>query len=376
MSMKKYFHKNKEIIYFVLSLVIIWRILISICLFFGSTLLPLRHTFTAVTLLGNFDGFHYMSIAQNGYSDYEQAFFPLYPLLIKYLAIITFNNYVWAAMIITYTALCVWLFILYTLVRLDFSPKVSKWTLVFILFSPVGFFFGAVYTESLFLMLVLASFLFARKKMWLAAGLFVGLASATKFVGIFVLPALIVEWYMVYRGKNLHTHIYRFVGMVILGCTGLISYCFYLWKVYGDAILFVHAQPAFGANRTGGELIFLPQVIYRYIKIFLTVSFSHYDTWIALLEFSLLGISLFLLFYGYFKQKMRASYILFSLLTILGPTLTGTLSSVPRYILVAFPVFIALGLIKNTKYKIIILCISLLIFVISCTFYLRGYFIA
>jgi len=33
---------------------------------------------------GNFDGVHYLRIAQNGYtSDYSQAFFPLFPLLRK-----------------------------------------------------------------------------------------------------------------------------------------------------------------------------------------------------------------------------------------------------------------------------------------------------
>ena len=35
--------------------------------------------------LANFDGIYYISIARHGYSQYEQAFFPLYPMLIKFL---------------------------------------------------------------------------------------------------------------------------------------------------------------------------------------------------------------------------------------------------------------------------------------------------
>lgn len=376
MSMKKFFHKNKEIIYFVLFLVIIWRLIIFISSLLGAYLLPLRERFMAVTSLGNFDGFHYMSIAQHGYSDYQQAFFPLYPLLIRYTALLTDNNYVWAAMTITYIALFVWLFLLYKLIRLDFPSGVGKWTLVFILFSPVGFFFGAVYTESLFLTLVVAAFFLARKKRWLVAGLFVGLASATKLVGIFLLPALIVEWYMVYRKGTVYKHLYSLIGMMILSCTGLVSYCIYLWKVYGDPFLFIHAQPAFGANRSGGELIFLPQVVYRYIKIFLTVPFSHYDMWIALLEFVMLGIALFLLSYGVFKQKMRISYFLFAILAIIGPTLTGSLSSIPRYILVAFPLFIVLGLLRNIKHKIVMVFVSVCLFILLCSYFLQGYFIS
>ena len=37
---------------------------------------------------GNFDGEHYISIAQRGYGQGEQAFFPLYSLLIKGLSVL------------------------------------------------------------------------------------------------------------------------------------------------------------------------------------------------------------------------------------------------------------------------------------------------
>ena len=42
-------------------------------------------------------------------------------------------------------------------------------------------------------------------------------------------------------------------------------------------------------------------------------------------------------------KNTRLSYAIFGFLSFLAPTLTGTFSSMPRYILVMFPVFIMIG---------------------------------
>src|SRR3989304_9578488 len=54
-----------------------------------------------LTALANFDGAHYLLIAKNGYSQYQQAFFPLYPLLIRSLSFIFLNNYLLTALVIS-----------------------------------------------------------------------------------------------------------------------------------------------------------------------------------------------------------------------------------------------------------------------------------
>lgn len=375
--MRKFWQRNKQAIVFILILITVWRLVLFIPDFLGTFFLQQRVGFIGPTPWANFDGAHYLSIAQNGYFQYEQAFFPLYPLLIKYISLFTFGNYLWAGIGITYITLFLWLFILYKLVQIDFSNTVSRWVLVFMLFFPTGFFFGAVYTESLFFCLVIAAFYAARKQKWILAGLFVGLASATKLVGVFLLPALLIEFYFVYKrdvfSKN---HLLKMCLMTIMGASGLILYMLYLWKTYADPLFFIHAQPAFGANRSGGEIIFLPQVFYRYIKIFLTVPFSNYDVWISLLEISMFLFALGLLTFGFLKRKLRLSYFFFSILAIVGPTLTGSLSSIPRYILVAFPLFIVLGTIKNTKIKTVIVFIFACFLILLCMYFLRGYFIA
>src|SRR3990172_6131345 len=54
-----------------------------------------------LTTFANFDGAHYLLIAKNGYSQYQQAFFPLYPLLIRWLSPFFLNNHLLTALIIS-----------------------------------------------------------------------------------------------------------------------------------------------------------------------------------------------------------------------------------------------------------------------------------
>src|SRR3989339_2053777 len=66
---------------------------------------------------GNFDGVHYLGIAQNGYLyQYTQAFFPLYPLLIKLVSPITFGNLLIAGLLVSNTAFLIGLIVFQKLV--------------------------------------------------------------------------------------------------------------------------------------------------------------------------------------------------------------------------------------------------------------------
>lgn len=375
--MKKLLIDNKSPLFFIFTLLILWRLFLFIPAIIAPFLIQQRLGFIGSSPWANFDGIHYLSIAQNGYFQFEQAFFPVFPLLIRMISFVVWGNYLIAGIVIVYSALFLFLLLFYKLLLIDFNEKTVRWILLFTLFFPTAFFFGAIYTESFFLLLVISSFYFARKKRWLLAGMFAGIASGTKLIGIFLLPALLFELYTVYK-KKLFTkkHILSLGIVGITSISGVAFYMFYLWRVYGDPLLFIHAQPAFGANRTGGTIILLPQVLFRYIKIFMTVPFSHYDFWIALLEFSLLFLGLFLLFWGLLQKKIRISYLLFALLAIIGPTLTGSLSSIPRYVLAAFPLYIFLGMIKSTRIKIILLIVCSIFLIVLTGYFLQGYFIS
>lgn len=375
--MKKFLEENKKALIFIFSAIFIWRALLTISQIIGATFIRQREGFIGSIPWANFDGVHYLSIADHGYFQYEQAFFPAFPLLIRFFSEVFLHNYLLTALIIVYVSLFIWIFLLYKFVSLSFNENTTRWTILFYLFFPTAFFFGAIYTESLFLCLVLGCLLAIKKHKWFLGSILAGLAGGTKLIGVFLLIPLIYE-YIRYYGKDVFSIKFFLKGLLIslVGVSGLLAYMGYLWRFYQDPLFFIHAQPAFGANRTGGSIILLPQVIYRYVKIFLTVPFTNYDFWISILEMISLLLFLVILYLCYRKKKVQLSYLLFAAASIIGPTLTGTLSSLPRYVLVSFPVFIYFGSLKNDLLKYTLFGIfSILLFILTA-YFLQGYFIA
>src|SRR3989338_9815017 len=64
-----------------------------------------------LTAFANFDRAHYLLIAKNGYAQYQQAFFPLYPLLIRWLSSLFLNNHLVTGLLISNLSFLVGLFI-------------------------------------------------------------------------------------------------------------------------------------------------------------------------------------------------------------------------------------------------------------------------
>ncbi|MDP2860779.1 MAG: glycosyltransferase family 39 protein [bacterium] len=153
--------------------------------------------------LANFDGIHYLRTVNEGYkAEFSQAFFPLYPILIKTVGVFTFNNFLISGLIISNLSFLLGLIFFYKLAKEDFGENVARWGTVFLLTFPTSFFFGAVYNEGLFFLLVVLGFYAGRKNRWLLAGIAGGLASATRFFGILLLPALAVSfWEVNIKGK-------------------------------------------------------------------------------------------------------------------------------------------------------------------------------
>ena len=326
---------------------------------------------------GNFDGVHYLTIAQYGYAaQYTQAFFPLYPILIKAVSFIFLGNYVLAALVLSNLSFMGALFLFFKLLNLEkYKSETVIWTLAFFLLFPFSFFLVSIYNESLFLVFIFASFIAARKRMWAWAGLFGFLASLTRLAGIFLLPALIIEW-LIQRNYKVSLSSWKdmkpLLGLLMVPL-GLIIYMSYLAIRFGDPLYFVHAQSVFGAQRSSNEIILLPQVLWRYVKIFMTVTPNQYGFWTALWEFGV--TALFLAAFIPMVKRIRLSYVVFSALAMILPTLTGTLSSMPRYTIVSFALFPILAMLPKAL-RVILLVVFGLLLILFTILYTRGYWVS
>lgn len=345
---------------------IFWRVVLFIPLFF-SPYIPVRSGFIYTFPWANFDGIHYLNIATQGYTT-DARFMPFYPFIIKLLAYLIPSPFL-SGFAISNIFFLTSLFVLKKLLKFDYENKRITWTIILLLLFPTSFFFGAVYSESFFFLLTLLSFYFARKRQWLLAGIFGAMASATRVVGIILLPVLFVEYFL-QKQKSMRD----LLGILLIPL-GTISYAVYNFIRWGNSLYFLQAQGELSNGRAVNSIILPPQLIYRYMKILFTVSPAQYDWWIALLEFSVFWFGVIFI-YVMWKQKIRLSYLAFAVLGMLIPMMSGTLTGFPRYVLPLFPLFIAMSGIKNKVFQIIYVGISITLSFILLALFARGYYIA
>lgn len=376
----------------IIKYVVVWRLGLIFVAWVGTHLLPFKDSFPyreqylipyghpLFYSWANFDGVHYLGIAKDGYfAQFTQAFFPLYPILMRYLDILV-NNLLLSGLIISHVSLIVGLYYLQELIKLDYSKAVAKKVVILMLLFPTSFYFGSLYTESLFLMMIVTSFYAIRLKNAKEAIVLAAFSSATRIIGGFMLPALIVEGI-----NNLKLNLKKphkipplnwlKLAPFSLSVSGLVAYMWYLHQNFGDALYFLNAQPAFGAERSSDRIILLYQVIFRYIKMFFNTNPVSLVYYTVNLEFWFSILALILLIIAFYK-KVRLSYLIFSFGAFFLPTLTGTFSSMPRYVLLLFPIFIVLAQIKNKKLYHFILSVFLILLVINTILFTRGYWVA
>lgn len=347
----------------------------------------------------NFDGVHHISIARSGYGYLQQTFFPFYAKTISFFRPL-FNNFTLSGIFVSTASFVFCLIILADLFKTSGEKEETvKKSLLFLTVFPTSFYFFFVYSESLFLLLVLLSFWLAGKKRWFWSGLIAGLASYTRLAGIFLLPALLYEYYQSESKRRMPTRItavkkdfvskinfkylvhllktrgFHFKNLFFLSFSswGLFLYMNFLGESKGDPFYFIKIQPSFGAQKSVTKVIMIYQVFWRYLKMIFTVnpnSLTYFNVWLELLTVSLF---LYLLIVGWFKVKIRRSWMIFSGLAFVLPSLTGTFSSMPRYVLVCFPCFLILAKMKLPQKLFLFSGLALL--VLSGLF-IRGFWIA
>jgi len=388
MKPKSYSLNKKDFIWLV-KVFLLWRLWLFFLGWLGIKLLPFKYSFPYVEHIlkpygnellwswANFDGVHYLLIAQKGYiAQGTQAFFPLYPLLIRFLNLF-FRNFLISGLIISHLSFFFASLLFYKLIFIDYSKKIAKATITFLLLFPTSFFFAAYYTESLFFLLLTSFYYFLRRDNFFKASFIAFFATMTKLIGIFLTPVLFFYFYKKYKIKPKMKN-REFLKKIIFSffpILALLGYMFYLNKNYGDPLFFIHAQATWGASRSVDKLILLYQVFYRYFKMIFTFNLDKFFYFTLFLEFFSGLIFLILLIWVYFK-KINKIYLLFAVPAYFLPTFTGTFSSMPRYVLVLFPCFIVLGTIQQLFFKRLLYLISFILLAISTILFTRGYWVS
>lgn len=346
---------------------------------YADRVLEITHLPYWIWGFGNFDGVHYLRIAQDGYlAQYSQAFFPLFPIFIRIFSFIipkdpnlntilyTDPSYFYSGLILSNLFFLGSLYIFYKLVSVDFKKNVAFLSVILLLVFPTSFYFGSIYTESLFLLISVSAIYLVRKGSFFWAAVLIMFSTATRITGVLLIPLYLIE---AFKSKNKSNLLWLLITPL-----GLVGYMYFLKVKFNDPLYFLTSQPIFGAARNATEIVLLPQVIYRYIKIFFNTNVLSLPFFNAFLEFIFTLIPLGFLIILF--KRMRLSYWIFSITTLLLGTLTGTFSSQPRYVLISI-VLVFPYLITQFK-KYIKLAIPLWVFlsIILIMLFIRGYWVA
>jgi Mannosyltransferase (PIG-V) len=290
---------------------------------------------------GRWDAEHYLGVAHLGYSGTEFAFFPLYPALIRIVGAFTGSELI-AGLIISNAASFFGLLYLYKLVEHEYNRHVAQRATFYVSIFPTAIFFSAVYSESLFFCLTVASFYYVRERRWITAGIFGCLAALTRSEGILLAAPLFIEW--VVAAKEGGREFFRYwvddvvrplVGLALVPL-GLALYMAYCWVLTGDPLRFSHVQSHWGRHFTP-PWVSVANTVTKMLHAHATQTIANES-----LELAFTALMLVTLVVG--VRRMRLSYTVYMALSILIPMSTGSLMSMPRFALVLFPMFALFGL--------------------------------
>lgn len=337
------------------------------------------------------DTISYLGIAILGYRpDASIAFMPLYPVLIRFSAPFFGWNHLLAALVLS-TLFCILaLVLLYELLTEMYPRGVARDAVIMFLTFPTAFFLLAGYTESLFIALVLAFWIFARRRRWLWAGLFAALATLTRLQGV-ILSALALWMIFVslveqpvsgltdqFRGifETLRSSPEKLIRTVppaawlAVMLPAAVAAGYQLWLSAAGFGTIAGALRTYWRLETvspwTGFLLFLQRI---------TTARFHYMDWIDLILFVVILIA------GLIGLRLLdPAFSLYIWLTIAVLLTRGTpphlLASYSRYFLALFPLFILPARLPGRYQRLAVLILSFSLHVLLVSIFLWGSWVA
>lgn len=158
---------------------------------------PARAGRPPIEVLASWDGGWYLRIAANGYADRldlstpmtdqitgSLAFFPIYPLLIRFVSGLTGANSAWAGVVISLVAGAVAAAGIAVLASDWAGPRVGVLAALLWAAAPMGVVASMVYTEALFTAVVVWTFVALRRNSWVLVAVLGLAAGLTRPTGI------------------------------------------------------------------------------------------------------------------------------------------------------------------------------------------------
>ena len=370
---------------FVSKIYFIWIIFIFGLFYFGiQFVFPSLEPYF-LRQFSNWDGYHYLPIAEFGYFRLQEyAFFPLYPLLIKLTYFIS-GSFLLSGVMINILSTFLGLVFFYKLSVLEINKQsltrregsltsdedknIALKALLLLLLFPTSFFFITVYSESLFFLFSVLSFYYLKKENLFLSVLFCGIATATRPLGLAVAAAVFYQLIILKRKKNSQLSWGKIIQLSIVSVSGILLYMVYLFIQTGSALTFLIAQsnwnrsiswPWDGVLLNLLNIVAAPNIFSQSLSVVWEFLFFVFGFGIVLRSFRFLPT-----YYG-----------LYGLISLLLPLTTSSLMSFPRFVLPIFPIFIILALTKNRLILYIYGILSFTLLIYFAILFINGFWVS
>ena len=276
--------------------------------------------------------------SQTGDMDLMIVFYPLFPGAIA--AVLWVIPDLVAPIAVSTVASVFAVILLYRVVAHELGPEVGQRAAVFLLIFPTAYFLHIGYTESLFLALVLGSFLAAASGRWWVAGLLGGLSALTRVNGLVLILSLVTDAWTAWRTSRRLEPAWGWISLVAVGFGG---YLLLNLAVYGDPFAFIRIQNEHWSKSLAWPWVGIGGVIDR------LGSGSLEDVAVlGIAELVAIGLGLagtvvaIVRFRPSWAVWMAGNWILFAS--------TSFVLSVPRYALAMFPLFAWFALLAERRW--------------------------
>ena len=273
----------------------------------------------------------YVDIAHAGYGAVpaNNAYFPLYPLLMRLLATLLGGSddaYLVAGLVISNLALFAALVYLARLVAIDHDAAAGTRAALYLLVFPTSVFLSVVYPESLLIALSVGAVYHARRGEWLPAGALGFLAALTRpFIGAAVALPIAIEAYQ-------RSGVRAALASAAPAGVALVGWLAVLWRITGDPKAILTAEANWGVG---------PSVPFE-------AFFDLFDPHVYGFPYVVLGATLFVgVLVALSWRTLRPSVAAYATVVFLISIATGSLTSSPRYYLSVFPAFMVLTLVAR-----------------------------
>jgi len=281
------------------------------------------------------------------------AYFPLYPFLGGYAGRLFGSGApaVYLGLIaVAWASFAAAMVVLYRLARLDLDDAGARRAVVLAAVFPFSFFYGMVYTESLFLLLTVTAFYLFRTQRWIAGGAAGALTTATRVNGILMAPSL--AW-MALRSAAPRDRVRAALAVLLVG-GGVAVYSAYVYHLSGNPFEWAASISRWnyhpGRAPWAAPLQLIGKLATDPAGYFRRDAMAPYDT------FHGITAIVFIASIPFVWARLGAAYGWFMLANLWLPLSSGAFEGLGRYCSVLFPFFIWVG---STRSRLVFgLCVT------------------